>query len=405
MKFKKKNKTVVALDLGSAYITTLIGEKDPESNEIVVLGVSQIPSIGIRRGMIVNMDDAISGVRQAVAQAEQMAGHEAQSACVNISGAHIESFASYGVAAIRNREVTPADLERVMEGARAVVIPADREILHLLPREYIVDGQEGVKEPIGIAGVRLETRVHIITGALACSQNIVKCLNRCGLMVDDIVFSPLAAAKAVLTKDEADLGVLLIDFGGGVTELGVFRGGSIAHSAVLPIGHGQITADLAAGLRITIQTAEELKCRFGLDTDPFTSRERFEIVMNDGRDGKVVSRAIISDLIAPRLEEHFRAVIEQVNAMSLPKDSIYGVVLVGGGANLNGIVEFAERFFKAPVRRGLPQSISGLTQFIDNAQFAVASGLLVHSLTCSKRSTIGIKGYLGSLLKRVSGLD
>jgi cell division protein FtsA len=344
---------VVGLDIGTQSAKVVITEVFPDG-KVNVLGVGSSPSRGLRKGVVINIEATVDAISRAVSQAETMAGCEVSSVFASISGSHISGLNSHGIVGIKNKEVSHLDVEKVIEAAKAVAIPLDREILHVLPQEFIIDDQDGIKDPIGISGVRLEARVHIVTGAVASAQNVVKCANRCGLTVRDIMFSSLASARAVLSPEEQELGVCLLDIGGGTTDLTVFHAGAVAHTAVISVGGNHITNDIAAGLRTPIAAAEEIKCRYGNAMSGAGKEETIEVASTGGRSSRVLSRVVLSEIVEPRVNE-----ILQMAQRELVRSGCYdfltsGLVLTGGSASLGGLSAMAEQVFNLPVRIGSP---------------------------------------------------
>ncbi len=355
---------VVGLDIGTQTTKVVVTEAFPDG-KVNVLGVGSSPSRGLRKGVVINIEATVEAISKAVAQAETMAGCQVSSVFASISGSHITGFNSHGIVGIKNKEVSHLDVEKVIEAAKAVAIPLDREVLHVLPQEFIIDEQDGIKDPIGISGVRLEARVHIVTGAVASAQNVVKCANRCGLTVRDIVFSSLASARAVLSPEEQELGVCLIDIGGGTTDLIVFHAGAVKHTSVISVGGNHITNDIAAGLRTPIAAAEDIKCRYGNAIGVAVGKdETIEVASTGGRSSRVLSKLVLSEIVEPRVSE-----ILQMAQRELVRSGCYdlltsGLVLTGGSASLGGLASTAEQVFNLPVRVGaaitpMGQSLGG----------------------------------------------
>ncbi len=373
-----KTNAIVGLDIGTTTTTVVVSELLPD-RRINVLGVGTSPSRGLRKGVVINIEATVESISQAVSQAETMAGFEINSVFASISGNHIKGFNSHGIVGVKNREVSSIDVEKVIEAAKAVAIPLDREVLHVLPQEYIIDEQDGIREPIGISGVRLESRVHIVTGAVASAQNIVKCANRCGLTVRDIVFSSLASAKAVLSPEEQELGVCLIDIGGGTSDLIVFHAGAPKHTSVIPVGGNHITNDIAAGLRTPIGAAEEIKCKFGAAlASQVSSNDTIEVPSTGGRSSRVLSKLVLSEIIEPRVQEIFTLIQRDLIKSGCYDYLTSGLVITGGTANLNGIAQAAEQIFNLPVRVGQPNGVGGLTDLIKLPEYSGGVGLTVY---------------------------
>ena len=365
----------VALDLGTHKTAVLVATLEDDVPTVIGLGTS--PSLGLRRGVIVNIESTVQAIQRAVREAEIMADCEIHSVIVSSSGNHVRGFNSHGMVAIKGREVTPVDVELVHEAARAVALPMDRQVLHVLPQEYIVDDQEGIRDPEGMAGVRLEARVHVLTGASAVIQNVIKCCNRAGLAVLEVVLAPLASAEVVLSEEERDLGVGMIDVGGGTSDLVIYQGGAVQHTAVLGLGGNHLTNDIAAGLHTPSAEAEKLKQRFGCAV-PTTVRadERIEVPSVGGRGPRVLSRQILAEIIEPRVEEILTLVSREISRAGADGMLASGIVLTGGTAALEGIASLAERVFRMPVRVGAPTRSSGLGDILSGPAYATGMGLL-----------------------------
>ncbi|RLA96041.1 MAG: cell division protein FtsA, partial [Deltaproteobacteria bacterium] len=358
-------------------ICVLVAEPTPRGLDVI--GVGTHPSHGLRKGVVVNIDASVNSIRRAVEEAELMAGCEIASVYVGIAGGHIKGINSEGVVALKSKEVTEADIRRVIDAAKAVAIPMDREVIHIVPQEYIVDGQDGIKDPLGMSGVRLEVKVHIVTGAVTSAQNLIKCANRAGLAVNDIVLQQLASSLAALTPQEKELGVALVDVGGGTTDIAIFHRGSIKHTAVLSLAGDQITNDIAIGLRTPIEEAEKIKKKYGCAlTSVVPKEDKIEVPMVGDRGGRIVSRALLAEIIEPRVEEIFTLVQKEIASSGFQRLIASGVVLTGGTALLEGVVELAEQIFDLPVRRGYPQGVGGLVDIVRNPIFATAVGLVLY---------------------------
>ena len=373
-----KPNTIVGLDIGTTTITVVVGELLPDG-KLDVIGIGTSPSQGLRKGVVINIEATVESIGKAVHQAETMAGTEITSVYASISGSHIKGFNSHGIVGIKHREVSRQDVERVIEAAKAVAIPMDREVLHVIPQEFIIDDQDGIKDPLGISGVRLEARVHIVTGAVASAQNIVKCANRCGLAVQDIVLSPLASARAVLSPEEQELGICLLDIGGGTTDAIVFHGGAVKFTSVLSVGGNHITNDIAAGLRTPLTAAEEIKCKHGTALVSLVRRdETIEVPSTGGRPPRVLSKQALAEIIEPRVVEILTMAHQDLLKGQCEEYLTGGVVLTGGCAGLKGITEVAEQVFNLPVRVGVPTGIGGLTELVNAAEYATAVGLVLY---------------------------
>jgi cell division protein FtsA len=366
---------VVGLDLGTTKVSAVVGEVD--SDGITVLGVGNVPCRGLRKGVVSNIDWTVRSIREAIDAAQTMAGVEISTVYVSIAGSHIKSQASDGMVAISEREVTQADLERVHEGARAIPVDADRVILHALPREYIVDNQDGVRDPIGMSGVRLQVRCNLVSAATSCVQNIVRCVQRCNLEVADVVLGSLASAEAVLSDDEKEIGVGVIDVGGGTTDLLMYVDGGIAHASVIPAGGNNITNDVAAGLRTPMAEAERLKRNFGCALGRMVAPdEEIEVPGVGGHGPRKVARRVLSDIIEPRVEEIFAEARRRLEETGVIEQVSSGVVLTGGSVLMEGMVECAEEVLGLPVRLGCPIGVRGIVQLVQGPQYASGVGLI-----------------------------
>jgi cell division protein FtsA len=371
----RNSKTIVGIDIGTSKVSAVVGEID--SDGLSVIGVSSQPSYGVKKGIIINMDSTVDSIKNAVEEVETMAGIDIHSTVVGISGSHITGFNSNGVIPLSNKEVRKNDIAAAMEAAKALVIPMDREVIHILPQEFIVDDQDGIKDPLGMSGVRLESRVYIITSAVASAQNIIRCINRSGLKVQDLILSQLASSESVLTEDEKELGCALIDIGGGTTDISIFNKGSIRHCAVLPIGGGHITSDIAIGIRTPISEAEEIKKDFG---QAFRSAENpaetLDFVNIGERETRKISKNTIAQIVKARVEETFSLIHKELLSAGLMEFLPAGVVLTGGTALLNGISEVAKKKLGLPVRIGSPQEINGIND-VRNPEYATGAGLIL----------------------------
>ncbi len=373
----KKDNLVVGLDIGTTKVVAIVGEVTPEGIDIAGIGVS--PSRGLRKGVVINIDSTVQSIQKAVEEAELMAGCEVHSVYAGISGGHIRGFNSHGIVAVKDKEVRQIDVDRVVDAAKAVAIPLDREVLHVIPQEFIVDDQDGIRDPVGMSGVRLESKVHIVTGAVTSAQNIVKCCNRCGLQVEDIVLEQLASGESVLTADEKELGVAMIDIGGGTTDLIVFSQGSIRHSAVLALGGNHVTNDIAVGIRTPTKEAESIKHRFGCAMTSMVERDQIiEVPSVGGRKPRSISRQLLCEIIEPRLEEIFELAKREIEQAGHWDNLASGIVITGGTSILEGAPELAERVFDLPVRRGVPMEVGGLVDVVSSPIYATAVGLVMH---------------------------
>ena len=377
MSKKTDRNLLVGLDIGTSKVACIVGEINPEG-DIEVVGLGTHASKGLKKGVVVNLETTVQSIQRAIDEAELMAGCRISSVYVGISGSHIISMNSHGIVAIRDKEVSQGDMDRVIDSARAVAIPADQKILHILPQEYVVDRQEGIKEPVGMSGIRLEARVHIVTGAVSAAQNTVKCIRRCGLEVEDIILEQLASSAAVLTDDEKDLGVCLVDIGGGTTDIAVFTDGAIRHSAVIPIAGDQVTNDIAVALRTPTQFAEEIKINHACALTQLASLEELIEVPSLGeRPIRQISRLNLAEIVEPRYEELLMLVQAELRRSGFDDLIAAGVVLCGGSSRVEGLVELAEEIFHVPVRVGLPQAIMGLNEVVRNPAYATGAGLLL----------------------------
>lgn len=370
---------IVGLDIGTSKVVAVVAEVLPDGRHEVI-GLGQHESKGLKKGVVVNIEATIASIQAALEEAELMADCKIRTVYTGIAGSHIRSFNSRGMVAIKDKEVTAADVARVIETARAVNIPTDQQFLHTVSQEFVVDNQEGVREPIGMSGIRLEVKVHIVTGAVSAVQNIVKCIRRCGLEVSDLILQPLASADAVLTEDEKELGVVLIDIGGGTTDIAVFTEGAIRHTAVIPIAGDQITNDIAMALRTPTLEAEEIKIRHGVAkqilVDP---SETIEVPGLGDRGPRTLSRQMLAAVIEPRVEELFALALQVVRESEFEEVLSSGVVLTGGTALMPGIAELAEEIFLKPVRVGVPQYNGQLADVVKSPRYSTAHGLLAEA--------------------------
>ena len=368
---------IVGLDVGTTKICAVVGEVS--GNEINIIGIGTHPSIGLRKGVVVNIESTVESIKKAIEEAELMAGCEISSVYAGIAGGHITGFNSRGIVAIKGPEVAQSDVERVIDAARAVAIPMDREVIHVLPQEFIVDDQDGIQNPVGMAGVRLEAKIHIVTGAVTSAHNIVKCANRSGLDVCDIVLESLASGEAVLTDEERELGTALLDLGGGTTDLAIFSGKSIKHTFVLALGGNNFTNDIAVGLRAPLAEAEKIKKKYGtcLSRD-ISSEETIEVPGMGGREPKKLPRQILGEILEPRMEELFTLIQREIYRAGMENSITSGVVVTGGSALLEGVTEVAESIFNLPTRMGKPIGIGGLTDVVNNPMYATGVGLVLY---------------------------
>lgn len=375
---KPEKQLLVALDIGTSKVVVLVGEVS-EDGALSTIGVGLASSTGMKKGVVVDIESTVEAIRKAVEEAELMADCRIGSATTGIAGTGVRSFNSHGIVAIRDREVTYADVERVLDAARAVAVPADQKILHILPQEFIVDSHEGIREPIGISGVRLEAKVHMVTGAASAAQNITKCVRRCDLMVSDMVLEQLASSYAVLTNDEKELGVCLVDIGGGTTDIAIFTEGAIRHTAVIPIAGDQVTNDLAIALRTPTQAAEEIKRRYASALiDSADSNELIDVPGVHKRAGRQISKKMLAEVVEPRYAELFALIRADLRRSGFEDLVTAGIVLTGGASKVEGVIELAESIFHMPVRLGIPQNVQGLANIVGDPTYATAVGLLQH---------------------------
>ena len=375
---------IVGLDIGTTKVCAVVGEARPDGVEII--GMGSHPSEGLRKGVVINIEYTVDSIKEALEEAETMAGCEISAVYAGIAGGHIKGFNSHGVIALKEKEVTKKDIERVIEAARAVAIPMDREVIHTLVQEFIVDDQDGIMDPLGMSGVRLETNIHIVTGAVTSAQNIIKCANRAGLDVCDIILQSLASSEAVLSKEERNLGAALIDFGGGTTDMAVFSKGAIKHTSVLPLGGDNLTYDIAVGLRTPKLEAEKIKIKYGCGLSSMIGKdETVEVPGVGGRKPRVLSRQILGEILEPRVEEIFSLIYSEILRSGHEDTITSGVVVTGGSAELLGITEMAEQIFNAPARVGYPEGISGLVEVVNKPMYATAVGLVLYGAKTSKK--------------------
>jgi cell division protein FtsA len=376
-----KNNYIVGLDIGTKKIAAIIGEITRE-NKVEIIGIGTSESRGLRKGVVVNLDSTVDSIKKAQEEAELMAGVEIDSAFVGISGAHIKSFNSRGVIAVsgKNREISHEDIKRVIEQSKALSIPPDREIIHIIPQEYVVDDQDGIKDPLGMSGIKLEVNVHIVTSATTSVQNLRTCVARAGIEIEQVVLNQIASSTSTLTHDEMELGVGMIDIGGGTTEIAIFERGSLWYTSIIPIGGDNFTNDIAVGLRTPIPEAEKIKKKFGCASSPLLDeQETIEVPsVGRGKKARVLSRQLLADIIQPRAEEIFRLVDNDIKRMGYEKSLNSGMVLTGGTALLEGLEEVAEEIFDLPVRRGDPAGAGGLADRVGTPDYATSVGLILY---------------------------
>ncbi len=368
---------IVGLDIGTSKVCALVGCVGADG-EIEVVGIGLHPSRGLKKGVVVNIESTVQSIQRAVEEAELMAGCQIKSVFTGIAGSHVRSLNSNGIVAIRDNEVTASDVERVIDAARAVAIPSDQKILHIMPQEFIIDSQDGVREPIGMSGVRLESRVHMVTGAVSAAQNIVKCIRRCGLEVDDIILEQLASSESVLVEDEKELGVCLVDIGGGTTDIAVFTEGAIRHTAVIPIAGDQVTNDIAVALRTPTQNAEEIKMKYACAIAELArADETIEVPGVGERPARRLARRDLASVVEPRYEELLALIQAELRRSGYEDLMAAGVVLTGGSSKMEGLVTLAEKILGMPVRLGAPESVTGLSEVVRNPIYATGVGLLL----------------------------
>ena len=374
------NELTVGLDIGTSKIVAIVGKKNSEG-QVEIVGIGSHPSKGLKRGVVVNIETTVNAIQRAIEEAELMAGCQIHSVYAGIAGSHIRSMNSHGIVAVRDREVVQADIDRVIDAAQAVAIPADQKVLHILPQEYVIDNQEGIKEPLGMSGVRLEAKVHLVTCAVNAAQNIEKCVQKCDLEVDDIILEQLASSYAVLTEDEKELGVCMVDIGGGTTDMAIFTGGAIRHTAVIPIAGDQVTNDIAMALRTPTQNAEEIKIKYACAlTQLAGADETIKVPSVGDRPPRDLSRQALAEVVEPRYEELFTLIQSELRRSGFEDLIAAGIVLTGGTSKMEGVVELAEEIFHMPVRLASPQGVAGLADVVNNPMYATGVGLLMYGL-------------------------
>ena len=376
---------IVGLDIGTSKICAVVGEIRPDG-QIDIIGMGSHPSVGLRKGVVINIENTVNSIKEAVEEAETMAGCEISSVFAGIAGGHIKGFNSHGVIALKNREVGKRDIERVIDAARAVAIPMDREVIHTLPQEFIVDDQSGISDPTGMAGVRLEVKIHIVTGAVTSAQNIIKCANRAGLDVYDIILESLASSEAILNDEERNLGVALVDFGGGTTDLAIFSENSIKHTSVLTLGGDNLSNDIAVGIRTPFKEAEKIKIKYGCGlTSLIGQDETIKVPSVGGREPRTMSRKILGEILEPRVEEIFSLIHHEMLRSGYDELVTSGIVVTGGSSLLPGVPEIVEQVFNMPARIGYPVNIGGLKEIVNSPMYATAVGLVLYGAKERKR--------------------
>ena len=375
----EESRMIVGLDIGTSKVVAIVGEISPDG-DLEIVGIGSHRSSGLKKGVVVNIESTVQSIQRAIEEAELMAGCQIHSVYAGIAGSHIRSLNSHGIVAIKDREVFSQDLDRVIDAAQAVAIPADQKILHILPQEYLIDEQEGVKEPMGMSGVRLEAKVHLVTCAVNAAQNIEKCIRRCGLEVEDIILEQLASSYSVLTDDEKELGVCMVDIGGGTTDIAIFTEGSIRHTGVIPIAGDQVTNDIAMALRTPTPHAEEIKIKYACALAKLTGPDETIKVPSVGdREPRDLSRQALAEVVEPRYDELFTLVQAELRRSGFEDLVAAGIVLTGGTSKMEGVIELAEEIFHMPVRLGTPQNVSGLTDIVNNPIYATGVGLLQYA--------------------------
>jgi len=375
-----ENNLIVGLDIGTSKVVAIVGEIN-NSGELEIIGIGSHRSSGLKKGVVVNIESTVQSIQRAIEEAELMAGCEIHSVYAGIAGSHINSMNSHGIVAIKDREVMSQDVERVIDAAQAVAIPADQQILHILPQEFLIDSQEGVKEPMGMSGVRLEAKVHLITCAVNAAQNIEKCIKRCGLEVEDIILEQLASSYSVLTDDERELGVCLVDIGGGTTDIAIFTEGAIRHTGVIPIAGDQVTNDIAMALRTPTMHAEEIKIKYACALAKLTGAdETIQVPSVGDRPARSLSRQSLAEVVEPRYDELFTLIQAELRRSGYEDLVAAGIVLTGGTSKMEGVIELAEEIFHMPVRLGWPQNVKGLADIVANPIYATGVGLLHYGL-------------------------
>lgn len=393
---------IVGLDIGTSKIVCIVAEIN-EEGWLEIIGMGTSPSRGLRRGVVVNIEATVNAIQRALEEAELMADCKIRDVYTGIAGSHIKSFNSHGMFAIKDKEISQMDVDRVVETARAVNIPTDQQVLHTIPQEFIVDGQEDVRDPLGMSAVRLEVKVHIVTGAVSAAQNIIKCVRRCGLEVNDLVLQPLASAMAVLTEDEKELGVCLVDIGGGTTDIAVFTNGAIRHTAVIPVAGDQVNNDIAVALRTPPKEAEDIKVRFGCALRQLSNaRDMIEVPGIGDRPPRTLSRQTLAEFIEPRMEELYSLVQAELRRSGFEELLSSGIVITGGSAGMQGMVELGEEVFHMPVRMGWPRYEGGLADVMHNPRYATCMGLLLAGLEARGRDAPKLSGNnLKDILERM----
>ncbi|ODS24922.1 cell division protein FtsA [Candidatus Endobugula sertula] len=399
---QNENNLIVGLDIGTSKVVAIVGELN-QNSELEIIGIGSHRSTGLKKGVVVNIELTVQSIQRAIEEAELMAGCEIHSVYAGIAGSHISSLNSHGIVAIKDREVLSQDIDRVIDAAQAVAIPADQQVLHILPQEYLIDNQEGVKEPLGMSGVRLEAKVHLVTCAVNAAQNIEKCIRRCGLDVEDIILEQLASSYSVLTEDEKELGVCMVDIGGGTTDIAIFIEGAIRHTGVIPIAGDQVTNDIAMALRTPTLHAEDIKIKYACALAKLTGAdETIQVPSVGDRDARSLSRQSLAEVVEPRYDELFTLIQAELRRSGYESMVAAGIVLTGGTSKMEGVVELAEEIFHMPVRLGAPQNISGLSDIVNNPIYSTGVGLLHYAKKQHKEGQIASKKDVqGDWMKKI----
>ncbi len=386
MNRKAEKDMIVGLDIGTSKVAAVVGEVN-EDSQIEIIGIGSQPSRGLKKGVVVNIESTVQSIRRSIEEAELMAGCQIYSVYTGVAGSHIRGMNSHGIVGIKDREVSSGDVERVIDAARAVAIPADQRVFQVMPQEFVIDQQEGIREPIGMSGVRLEAKVHLVTGAASAAQNIIKCVHRCGLKVDDIILEQLASSCAVLTEDEKELGICFVDIGGGTTDVAIFTDGAIKHTAVIPIAGDQVTNDIAIAMRTPTQHAEEIKIEYACALRQLANPDdTIEVPSAGGREPRRLSRQTLAEIVEPRYEELLSLVLAELRRSGFSDLVGAGVVLTGGSSRMEGVVDLAEEIFHMPVRLGIPQYVTGLADVVRNPVYSTGVGLLLFGFQNQKLS-------------------
>jgi cell division protein FtsA len=397
----RKSNVIVGLDLGTTKTCVIVGERTPQGIDII--GIGSHPSEGLRKGVVVNIDSTVEAIKRAVDEAEHMSGCEISSVYAGIAGGHIKGQSSLGIVAVKGREVDEEDKQRAIEQSKTIAIPSDREILHTLPQNYIVDDQDGIRDPVGMSGVRLEVKVYIVTGVITSIQNIVKSVNRVGLEINEIILNQIASSEAVLSNDEKDLGVALIDIGGGTTDIAIFKEGSVKHTAVLPVGGHFLTSDIATGLSTPLTEAEKIKIRYGCAFGALIAKDQtIEVPSVGGRGPREISRQTLCEIVELRMEEILTMAYKEIVKSGYEDILAAGIVLTGGTALMEGITELAEHIFNMPARRGSPVGFGGLTDLVNNPMYATGVGLVLHASKRLSKEPLSKGGSLfGDMMRKI----